>query len=194
MSRCVDSSYAVYDDIRGYTGRCTTLGSGMIHCKSSKKKQNTKSSTESEVIGASDYLPFNIWCKYFIEVQGYLIKRIDFNQDNIYSMRLEKHGNASSGQATRYINIRYFFMKDRIQEDEINIIYCPTELMVADYVTKPLHGSLFEKLRDGIMGYTHPSSLRIISYSPDEESVEISTKLGTSGKFKPNGKILSTTV
>ena len=35
-----------------------------------------------------------------------------------------------------------FFMKDRIQEDEINIIYCPTELMVAVYFTKALQCSL----------------------------------------------------
>ena len=57
------------------------------------------------------------------------------------------------------VNIRYFFIKDRIQEDDINIIYCPTGSMVADYFTKPLQGSLFKKLRDVIMGVTHPDSL-----------------------------------
>jgi len=79
-------------------------------------------------------------------------------------------------------------------KDEINIIHCPTESIVADYFTKPIQGSLFEKLRDVIMGYTHPSSLHISSSSPGEDHIEISAKLCTSSEFKPNGKISSTTV
>ena len=81
----------------------------MIHCKPSKKKLNTKSSTKSEVVDASDYLPFTIWCKYFIEFQGYLIKKNDFNQDNTSGIMLEKNGKASSGQKTRHTNTRLLF-------------------------------------------------------------------------------------
>ena len=71
-------------------------------------------------------------------------------------------------------------MKDRVREDEINIIYCPTEIMVADYFTKPLQGSLFAKLRNVIMEYYHPSTLLKMSSSSDEERVEISANLATS--------------
>ena len=35
---------------------------------------------------------------------------------------------------------------------EISIDWCPTKKMVADFMTKPLHGSLFRELRDYIMG------------------------------------------
>jgi hypothetical protein len=35
---------------------------------------------------------------------------------------------------------------------EISIDWCPTKEMVADFMTKPLQGSLFKKLRDYIMG------------------------------------------
>jgi len=35
---------------------------------------------------------------------------------------------------------------------EISIDWCPTKKMVADYLTKPLQGSLFRELRDYIMG------------------------------------------
>ena len=58
-----------------------------------------------------------------------------------------------------YIYIRYFFMKDIIQEDEINIVYYPTEILVADYFTKPLQGALFKKLRNIIMGWSYARSL-----------------------------------
>jgi hypothetical protein len=42
--------------------------------KSSKQKLNTKSSTEPELVGASDYLPYPIWAKNFLEDQGYTLK------------------------------------------------------------------------------------------------------------------------
>ena len=172
----VDASYAVHPNMRGHTGGCLTLGRGMLHARSSKQKLNTKSSTECEVVGTSDYLPFPIWFKFFLEAQGYPIKGNDFNQDNTSAVSLEKNGIMSCGQQSRHINIRYFFIKDRIKEDRINIIYCPTERMIADYFTKPLQGALFKKLRDVIMGHTHPSSLSKtpeMTQSPSKERVGI---------------------
>ena len=65
----------------------------------------------------------------------------------------------SSGQQTRHTNIRYIFIKDRVKEDNINIIYCLTEQMVADYFTKPLKATLSRRLRDVVMGITHPDFL-----------------------------------
>ena len=47
----------------------------MIHFKSFKQKLNTIFLTKSEVVGTSNYLPFTIWCKHFIESQGCLVKR-----------------------------------------------------------------------------------------------------------------------
>ena len=75
------------------------------------------------------------------------------------SMKLEKNGSTSAGQKSRHINIRYFFIKDRIANGDISLIHCPTGLMIADFFTKPLQGHLFNKFRDIIMGVTHFSSL-----------------------------------
>ena len=59
----------------------------------------------------------------------------------------------SSAARTRHINIRYFFVKDRIAKGEIKIEYCLTKLMVADVLTKPVQGRLFLELRDLLLGY-----------------------------------------
>ena len=48
-----------------------------------------------------------------------------------------------------------FFAQDRIDKEEVGITYCPTELMLADYYTKPLDGSLFRKLRAIITGHSN---------------------------------------
>jgi hypothetical protein len=49
------------------------------------------------------------------------------------------------------MDIRYFFIKDRVESKEIHIAHCPTDQMIADYFTKPLQGHLFRRMRDYIM-------------------------------------------
>ena len=46
-------------------------------------------------------------------------------------------------------------MKDRIKTEGIDVVYCPTAEMLADFFTNPLQGSLFEKFRRVIMGEVH---------------------------------------
>ena len=43
-------------DMRGHTGGVMSLKRGMVSHRSTKQNLNTKNSTESEVIGASDYM------------------------------------------------------------------------------------------------------------------------------------------
>ena len=52
----VDASYAVHNGMRIHTGGCMFFGVGVLLPKSSKQKLNTKSTTKSEVAGASDYI------------------------------------------------------------------------------------------------------------------------------------------
>jgi hypothetical protein len=139
----VDTLYAVHPDMKSHTGGIISMGLGAITLKSSKQKLNTKSSTEAELVGATDYVTNTIWSKMFLEAQGYPIKKNLFEQDNESAIRLEKNGRSSAGKQYRHINIRYFFLKDRIKADGIQINHCPTEEMLADFLTKPLQGSLF---------------------------------------------------
>jgi hypothetical protein len=54
-------------------------------------------------------------------------------------MLIEKNGRASSSKWTQHINIRYFFVADRVQSNEVTIEYCPTDgEMTGDFFTKPL--------------------------------------------------------
>ena len=56
----VDAAYAVYENMRSQTGGAMSFGLGLVHGRSSKQKLNTKSSTEAEVVGVSEYLTYNI--------------------------------------------------------------------------------------------------------------------------------------
>jgi hypothetical protein len=61
-------------------------------CKSTKQKLSTKSLTEAEVVGSSDYLPNVIWAKMSLAEQGYELPNNVFYQDNQSAIRLEKNG------------------------------------------------------------------------------------------------------
>ena len=149
----VDASYAVHPDMKSHTGGIMSLGIGGFIPKSWKQKLNTKSSTEAELVGASDYLPNTMWVKMFLEAQGYKIEENYFEQDNESAIKMEKNGRSSAGPKSRHVDIRYFWIKDRTKANGIQIRHCPTLQMLADFLTKPLQGSLFVKFRDVLLGY-----------------------------------------
>ena len=57
----IEATYAVTADMKIQTAGAMSLGLGILHGKSSKQKLNVKSSTEAELVGISDCLPYNIW-------------------------------------------------------------------------------------------------------------------------------------
>jgi hypothetical protein len=68
-----------------------------------------------------------------------------------------------AGQKSRHIDIRYFFIKDRLMQERMSIEHCPTEAMLADFFTKPLQGTLFLKFCSFILGHAH---IRMIARPP----------------------------
>ena len=137
--------------MKSHTRSVMSLGRGAVYSNSSKQKLNTRSSTEAELVGVDDAMAMIIWTRYFLEAQGYGVKDNVLYQYNMSTMLLAKNGRASSGKRTRHINIRYFFVKDRIESKEMRVEHCPTDNMTGDFLTKPLQGSKFYKFRKEIM-------------------------------------------
>jgi hypothetical protein len=147
----VDASYGVHEDLKSHTGGIFSLGRGAIYGTSTRQKLNTKSSTEAELVGVADVLPQILWTRYFLEAQGYTNDDTILYQDNKSAILLEENGKKSSSKRTRHINIRYYFVTDRIEKGDVKVEYCPTSQMIADFFTKPLQGTLFNTFRDFIM-------------------------------------------
>jgi hypothetical protein len=142
----IDASYGVHSDFKSHTGMIIFLGKGIIDVSSSKQKINTKSSAEAELIAVSDKATKVIWSREFLIHQGYNIPPAIINQDNISTISLVKNGSSSSNR-TKHISIRYFWLKDKIHTKDIEVQYLPTDEMIADLLTKPLHGAKFIQLR-----------------------------------------------
>jgi hypothetical protein len=82
------------------------MGRGFAIIASTKQKLNTRSSTESGIVGADDFMPAICWTQYFMESQGYMINDNIVYQDNKSSILLEKNWKASGSKRTKHINIR----------------------------------------------------------------------------------------
>ena len=82
--------------MRGHTGGgMSLLGWGLMHAKASKQKLSSKSSTETEVIAVSEYIPYKIWLIHFMEAQGYKFRDKVLFQDNMSAMKMKKNGRNS---------------------------------------------------------------------------------------------------
>jgi hypothetical protein len=137
--------------MRSQTGAIFTLGKGAIISDALKQKINSRSSTEAELIGVDDKVSKILWSKRFIEWQEFLLRMNIVCQDNTSTMKLENKGKVSSGKRTRHFSIKMLYVTDLIARDEVMVMYCPTDDMIGDYMTKPLTGAKFHKFRDLIM-------------------------------------------
>lgn len=146
-----NTSFAVHPDMQSHTGGSLSLGKGSVYSMSWKQHINTKSLMEAELVGIDNGMPIVIWTRNFITAQGYNIKDNVVYQDNQSAILLEKNGKASSGWRTQHINIQYFFVTDQVKHGYLRIEYFPTTDMVADFFTKLLQGSLFQKLHTIIL-------------------------------------------
>ena len=151
----VDASFATHPNCRSHTGATLSFGKGSVYSMSSKQKLNTRSSTEAELVGINDVLSMILSTRLFLEAQGYLVTDNVLHQDNESTIKLAKNGRRSSSKQTRHIEVRYYFITDHIERDRVQVSYCPTGDMLADYFSKPLQGSLFRKFRNLILNI-HP--------------------------------------
>ena len=140
--------------MKSHTGLIFTLGKGAIISGSTKQKTNSRSSTEAELNAVDEKLSKIIQVKKFLECQGFKVKLNIIFQDNTSTMKLQNNGKISSGKRTRHFDIKLFYITDLISRDEVTVIYCPTDDMIADYMSKPVMGTKFKVFRDLIMNLT----------------------------------------
>ena len=97
-----------------HTGGFMTMGTGGAYVQSSKQNLKTQSSTEADLVGGDNVPTRVIWTRYFLKEQGYIIHDNIIYQDNQSAIKLENNGRRSSNKRTRHINIRNYFIADRI--------------------------------------------------------------------------------
>ena len=135
---------------------------------------NGASSTESELVSIAEVLRMIMWCKYFMEAQGYTIEKNILYQENKFTILLAKNRRISAGKNRKHIKNRFLLITDKTAQRELEIRYTSNNSMWVIVNTKTLQVALFIIFQSNMMGVqieynddverrrTHPLLLPII--------------------------------
>lgn len=113
------------------------------------KKQNVValSSCEAEYIAASYAACQVAWLQSLIEeLQVKLEGPVQLLVDNKSAINLAK--NPVAHGRSKHIETRFHFLRDQVNKEKIELVYCKTDEQAADILTKPLKGDKFNQLRE----------------------------------------------
>ena len=83
---------------------------------------------------------------------GYKVDKTSLFGDNKGSLVLAK--NPSDHQKSKHIEIRYFFVRQKVEERRVQVFYVKTTDQLADLLTKALDPKQHERLSLAIMGHS----------------------------------------
>ena len=118
----VDGSHNTNWYCKGHSGAMMVMGCRAISSYSRRIKLNTRSSTETELVLVGAYMPEVLWSLYFIQAQGYGVKYEEMHQGNFSAQMLETNGKFSSSRKTKHIKAKFFFIKDKVNSKEVEIV------------------------------------------------------------------------
>ena len=80
---------------------------------------------------------------------------LKLHQGSISDMLMENNGKYSITKQKKQIQVQYFFIKDRIDNGDLSLKYCPTGEIFADFFTNPLQGATFRRFWAMMQGITN---------------------------------------
>jgi hypothetical protein len=135
-------------DRKSTSGLVFIKNGGAICWKSKKQHIVTLSSMEAEYVALTDAVKEGAWLKKFemeLEKKKTEIVLFEDNQSAIKTANNRIHNDRS-----KHIDIRYHFIREKIENGDLKIVYCPTEHMVADIMTKSLGIIAHRRLREAL--------------------------------------------
>lgn len=131
------------------SGIAFLLGNGAISWQSQKQGTIALSTVEAEYVALSGATQEAIWLRRLMrDLSTSVEKPTVIMEDNQGAIALA--GNPIGHKRTKHIDIRYHFIREKVQDGTIVLEYCPTKEMVADILTKALPRERFEVLRRGL--------------------------------------------
>ena len=148
-----DAAWAVHTDLKGHSGIYITMGHNgfPLLAKSIKQKTVSRSSTEAELIAMFEGLDYLLWLRDIHIFIGYPANTIVIFQDNTSSITLAYMGRTSSRSNSKYMMLKYFYIKEYLDNNIVTLRYLPTEQMIADFFASPRVGKEFRTFRELIL-------------------------------------------
>lgn len=135
------------------TGRSTSgvvvkFANGAVSWLSQRQAIVATSTTEAEVVAASEATKEIIWLRrLYAETMGYSDIPV-LQVDNSAAVRLAQ--NPEYHRRTKHISIKHFFVREKVTERQLEVQQISTQDQLADLMTKPLQPTRLKMLCDQI--------------------------------------------
>ena len=138
------------DERRSTTGNLFLMSGAPVSWLSKKQTVVALSTSEAEYVALSMAAQEAVWLRRFLSdltttELGIPTIIMEDNQGAIAMAR-----NPGSHARTKHIDIRFHYVREAVQQGAIALQYCPTDVMLADLLTKSLAKSRFESLRSAM--------------------------------------------
>lgn len=134
------------EDRKSMLGYVIKFHNSTIGWKTRKQQTVALSTVESELYSLSATIQESLWIKYFLKKIGIELDKVIINEDNTGTISLAK--NKRKDGRTKHVDIKHYFITDKIKEGLVDLRYLKTEEQLADTMTKPLGRVKFEKFRE----------------------------------------------
>eukprot|EP00253_Pinus_taeda_P029672 PITA_29672 len=143
------------DDRRSTSGYAFNLGFGVLSWSNKKQPIVSLSSTEAEYKDLTNATCEAIWLRRILEDVGEKQRKpTSIKSDNQSSMNLAN--NPIYHARTKHIEVQHHFVREKIQSNEINLVYSNISENVVDIFTKPLGKMTFEICRQQLVIVENP--------------------------------------
>lgn len=143
-------------DRKSTSGYLFKLNGGTVSWRSKKQSCVAISTAEAEYIALSAAAQESLWLNQLIsELTGSKNLQITILEDNQSTIAMT-HNPQFHGRS-KHVDIKYHFVRDHVNSGNIKLVYCPSEDMIADMLTKGLNRENYRKLRNnaGIIDHPH---------------------------------------
>jgi transposase InsO family protein len=120
------------------SGYAILIDGGAVSWGSKKQELVVLSTTEAEYVAATHAAKEVLWLRRFLsEIFEPITEPTTLYSDNQSAIALA-HSQGHFHARTKHIDIRYHFIRFTIESGSIRLVYCPTDEMTADVLTKAL--------------------------------------------------------
>jgi len=135
------------DDRKSTTGYCVFINGCLVSWYTHKQPTVALSSAEAELMGAVDVVKEIKWMQQMLHEMNYKVKTpVIVNIDNQSAMKIAE--NDVDHSRTKHIDIKNHFIKNEINDKNIELKWVATENQIADIFTKGLAYPTYNKLRN----------------------------------------------
>jgi Reverse transcriptase (RNA-dependent DNA polymerase) len=132
-----DTDGSMQEDRHTISGYAFLIDGDVVSWSSKRQEIIVLSTTKAEYVAATHAAKEALWLRTFVsKMFGPISNATTLYSDNQSAIALSKDHQYHA--RTKHIDIRFHYIHWIIDEGKLKLVYCPTEDMVADTLTKPL--------------------------------------------------------